>query len=299
MTDRTLQSQLVGISVSESDDLTQLGLAVIHLDHAFVELVRHLFAAGASIAYAGDLRPRGYTEVLLDLLRAYHREDRPRPGRVLNFVAWPGGPPQTVEEVAILARIATVIEVPPPQGAPSALPDPSEQTAQDRLWRSLSLTDMRTQMSTKTTARVLLGGRLANALGLVPGVAEEAALALRGKTPLYVLGGFGGCARLIADELSGTHRQELRLEYQLEYTEGYGDLWAEAKQRGVETSLEHVAKTIEFATWNDLRNGLTETENRRLASTDDVDEVIALVLHGLRGISPPDQGHRPTSSNSG
>ena len=34
-----------------------------------------------------------------------------------------------------------------------------------------------------------------------------------------------------------------------------------------------------------LRNGLNERENRRLFDTDDVDEMIALVLKGLAGLN--------------
>jgi hypothetical protein len=286
MTDLLHSDTVVGFSISEPPDLVQLGLGMVHLDHVFVELVRHIFAAGGSIAYGGDLRPDGFTEELFDLLRAYRREDRPGPERVLNFFAWPVWEGLSAKDRATRGRIATLVNVPPPAGAPATLSNPEQRSVEERLWFALSLTAMREAMVSRLAARVVIGGRLWSAQGLVPGVAEEAALAIRNKKPLFPAGGFGGCGRLIADALREYPRHELTLQFQLEHSDVYGDLWKVASQRGAQKCLEDVAATINSVRWQDLNNGLTDEENDRLTSTDDVDEVIALVMRGLRRVNP-------------
>src|SRR5207244_6277673 len=57
---------VVGVSVSEPspEELVRLGVSEVHVRHAFIEIVRHVLAAGWSVAYGGDLRRAGYTDAL-------------------------------------------------------------------------------------------------------------------------------------------------------------------------------------------------------------------------------------------
>ena len=48
----------------------------------------------------------------------------------------------------------------------------------------------------------------------IPGVVEEALLSLKAGQPLYLLGGFGGAARLVIDLLKGRPRPEFTWDYQ-------------------------------------------------------------------------------------
>jgi hypothetical protein len=111
-----------------------------------------------------------------------------------------------------------------------------------------------TQMS---DARIVLGGRVAGFKGKMPGVGEEALIALGMGRPLYVLGGFGGCARDIVDRLGFAGRQDN----------------ARAPWPGED----------EFSHFNteSLRNGLTADENAILARTVHIDQAITLILRGL------------------
>ena len=68
----------VGVSVSESPDLRALGLSDGHLRDAMAEIALHLFASGRSLAYGGDLRQHGFTEILAELVGRYG--DHPRHG---------------------------------------------------------------------------------------------------------------------------------------------------------------------------------------------------------------------------
>jgi hypothetical protein len=68
---------------------------------------------------------------------------------------------------------------------------------------------MRESMLKGTSARIVMGGRLAKYQSLWPGVLEEGVLSLRAAQPLYLLGLFGGAARLLIDALRGIDRLEL------------------------------------------------------------------------------------------
>ena len=76
---------------------------------------------------------------------------------------------------------------------------PTREPSEDE-WRS-GLTAMREFQRSSTDARVLLGGQVANYKGRMPGVAEEALLSLRSSQSLFLIGGFGGCTRDVAETL--------------------------------------------------------------------------------------------------
>lgn len=278
---------LVGLSVSEPDprELIRLGLDEIHVRHAFIEIARHILARGWSVAYGGDLRRGGYTEALFDLVRTYNRTDLAAPDRVRAYLSWPLWQDMTTAQRAALANVATINRVPRPDGAPELLPARADRGPDDLLWSSLAFTQMRTRMNDDISARVVLGGRVSGQQGFFPGIAEEAVLAVRAHVPLYVAGGFGGCGRLVADLLTGSKPVELTVGYQLEHTPRYGELLAAAASSGEEPSFDDLADTLAAAGIGGLRNGLDESENRRLMASDDVDEIISLILQGLRQVS--------------
>ncbi len=121
---------------------------------------------------------------------------------------------------------------------------------------------MRKTMLSCTAARVVLGGRVEGYSGAMLGIAEETRLALEAGQPLYLLGGFGGCARDIAESL------ELATPWQSSTRDWDGRKWFD-----------------EFGC-ADLNNGLTLEENRALANTPHIDEVVVLALMGLERIKP-------------
>ncbi len=273
---------VLAISISESHDLVRHGLGEIHVRHAFTELTRHVLAARGSIAYGGDLRPSGYTEALFDLLRAYERPDRPSPDRVRNFLAWPIWSELTSARRAELRAIATLVESPAPSGAPPSLPRPAERSPQERLWFARALTIMREQMTSQIDAQLILGGRVSGQQGLCPGVLEEAALTIRAGVPLFPIGGFGGCGKLIVAALAGEQPDELTTTYQRANTPGYEQLRAAAEEHGIHTNPESLVSNLSSSGLDGLNNGLDREDNLRLTTTDDIDEIVALVLRGLR-----------------
>lgn len=274
----------VGVSVSEpaDEELVRLGLGVLHIRHAFIETVRHILAAGWSIAYGGDFRQQGYTEALVDLVRTYDRKELSGPDRVAAYLAWPIWTGLTDRDWAELANVVTTVRVPAAEGAPESLPPFPDRDGSQLLCNSVSLTAMRREMTARVGARVVLGGRVAGQQGLYPGVLEEAVLALDAGVPLFVAGGFGGCARVISDAIHGTWPAELSIEYQRLHTPRYSELVEAAQMAGAGPSYVAICTRIASAGMAGLNNRLNAEENERLFATADVDEVVALVLRGLR-----------------
>ena len=119
---------------------------------------------------------------------------------------------------------------------------------------------MRTAMGCDARARVLLGGRVEGYWGAMPGVAEEVCLSLAVGQPVFLVGGFGGCTRDIAETVGLVERRA-----------GSRDDWA-GRERFCDTAP------------NDLRNGLTFEENAVLAKTPHIQAAVALVSRGLRRV---------------
>ncbi|KFL30289.1 hypothetical protein JP75_17130 [Devosia riboflavina] len=258
-----LSQKVVAISISESDDLAVRGLADEHLRDAMTEISRHLLAMGARLVYGGDLRDNGYTRLLFELV-ARHRRDADigdsRPA-FSNYLPWPV---HSTKPRAYLSALREDLEgigelrCLDRDGRDMAENDlvqlsPDDFTDQD--WAD-SLTSMRRTQTEVIDARIVLGGRVTNFKGVMPGIAEETEFALEAQQPLFLLGGFGGCAGDIAADMDLLPRT------------GKSTAWPGREG---------------FSRWRsmDLANGLLEDEVATLARTVHVDEAVALILRGL------------------
>lgn len=260
-----LSQKVVGISISDSADMSILGLADEHLLDAMAEVARHLLAMGARLVYGGDLRTHGFTELLFELVARHRRDADVGDARsaVVSYLPWPVHCGKSAQEVQALAQdLKGLAELHCLDEHGSELPLtglPSVSTAQpptNEQW-STSLTAMRRVLTGACDARIVLGGRVSGFKGKMPGIAEEALSSLSAGQPLYVLGGFGGCARDIAEEMS-----------LVEHHSANAIAWPGRDQ---------------FVGFNVgmLRNGLDCNENETLARTVHIDEAITLVLRGL------------------
>lgn len=257
-----LSKQAIAISISESPDMNVLGLSREHLEDAMAEVARYLLAMGARLMYGGDLRPRGFTELLVELV-ARHRRDADlgdeRVG-VTNFLPWPvhvsWAPEQVtklsdaVNGMAELIYLTVDGKVIPPDERQHSLHRPASEDE----WAQ-GLTAMRDVVTKKSDARVVLGGKVEGYKGRMPGVAEEALGSLRAGQSLFVLGGFGGCAGDIAAVLGLSPPSPVR------NWPGRGDFTG--------------------FTAEGLNNGLDADENAILANTVHVDQAVTLILRGL------------------
>ena len=250
----------IAVSVSDTPDIDGLGVSTDHVWDTFVELVIELLASGVDLAYGGDLRARGFTEVLFELAGRYRRPDQTLI-RVTNYFAWPvhirmsmsdlDEVAANVDHVAHLAFVGldgTRLSADERRTLSSREPDEED-------WRS-GLTSMRAVMRSETSGRIAIGGQVENYKGRMPGIAEEALMSLKARQPLFLVGGFGGCTRDIAETL------------------GLVDPWSDPRD-WPERQL------FEGYTAKDLRNGLTDEENRTLARTPFIGQARQLVMQGL------------------
>ena len=253
----------VGVSISESQDMGFFGFTDAHVKDAMAGYAIYLLSSGATLAYGGDLRDRHFTNLLFELVLRY----RPGQEAVRNYMAWPEHATMEADDIReldeALQAFARLILVTPdghpmPCGEHRTVP-PS--AVDDKAWR-VGLTGMRELMCAQTDARIVLGGRLEGYKGAMPRVAEETLLALAANQQVFLVGGFGGCARAIAETLGLADRWT-----------GSCDTWQGREQ-------------FEGRTVTDLNNGLTLDENCDLASTPHVDHAITLVMTGLHRTRP-------------
>jgi hypothetical protein len=270
--EEVLANRSLAISISESPDMASLGLSDEHVKDAMAEVARHMLALGMKLVYGGDLRQHGFSELLFELV-ARHRPDLDETGDrtgVYNFLAWPVHIGLTFEalemtvadlagsaELVLLDEGGRVLTIHERQRL-------SRQQATEKEW-SAGLTAMRRTMLSRTDARVVLGGRVDRFKGAMPGIAEETLLSLGAKQPLFVMGGFGGCARDIAETL------------------GLVDPWAGSRPGWLGRDALNAYSPA------DLNNGLTPEENMALARTPHVDQAIILILRGLLRVA----NHKP------
>ena len=254
----------VSVSISESPDMRFFGLSNGHLKDAMAGYAIYLLSSGATLAYGGDLCDREFTCVISELALRY----RPWQEAVRNYLAWPMHAPMDANEIRELDEalqgfgrliLVTPDGHPMPCGEHRTVP---QSAVDDKAWR-VGLTGMRELICAQTDARIVLGGRLEGYKGAMPGVAEETLLAIKAKQPVFLVGGFGGCARAIAEVIGLA-----------EPWTGSCNTW---KGRERFDGYSNV----------DLNNGLTPEENCQLACTPHVDQAIVLVLTGLHRTRSP------------
>jgi hypothetical protein len=258
-----LEKLTIAISISESPDMSALGLSEGHLQDAMGEVARHLLALGARLVYGGDLRAGGFSQILFELVARHRRDaDEDQGTGVLNYLAWPSHCAYSIADLeVVIAELAGSAEIvcldlsgTAMMMAERRMHSPQQPNASQ--WLE-GLTSMRKTILAASHARIVLGGRLDGYKGVMPGIAEESLLAIENGQPIYILGGFGGCARDIAVTL------------------GLVPAWP-GQLRIWEGRAGFEKFTVE-----QLNNGLNMEENILLARTPHLDQAIMLILRGL------------------
>jgi len=315
---------LVGISISHSPGLTTQGLDQNQLQEAVTRVARLLLRNDYNLAYGGDLRPGGYTEQLFGLCRDTHTakfgDDDRWERRLTGYLAWPNYLELDDQQRHNLAGRCRLVRVTPKDAAftdlPEDLPRDDAGGVEDAFRAARCLSRMREVMTTggvadeqgerlpPLAARVLMGGKTSGFQGLMPGIFEEVLLALEQpeQISLYVLGGFGGAAGLLADALLGEPGEDqalLGLEGQQARDPGLTALVARYQQTGfsaadlpagrykaLQQALSGAVQQLDDLgdndSWPALQNGLTVAENRELMRSRDLAQIEALLLTGLQ-----------------
>ncbi len=207
---------LIALSAGGSNrELAEQGLGIEHINELMIRMAMRLLREGHRMAFGGTLgvSSQALTEFLIHAAESWLNEESPNRSEVtlseswplMNWSAWPYHTFITDEQRAALVGICHFVNV-DPSGVRKASLDAAlqdwEAKPRARLYTADALSAMRDQSTRDTDLRIVWGGKIAGARGWMPGILEEVAFSLMQDKPVLVLGGFGGCARLLADFLA-------------------------------------------------------------------------------------------------
>lgn len=290
MTTRTrpLAGQMLGLSISESEDSTDYGFLPWQINQATVQVVAALLGQGAGVVFGHDWRDDGVMETVHGYaLQVAAAGQEPL---LANYVPWPDKPHLPEAETARLAATLQIIRADLPATLKNHESQALAQGSCDALYqylRARGLTELRHRLNERSTARLCLGGKCASYQGRYPGIVEEALFAIRSGKPLYISAILGGASRQIVEALEGkpipkgfcanpapitlyqhyANALESTLAGQPDLQIDGATAWQEFQQAG----FDRLAQS----------NGLTLEENRELAHTGVMERVVQLVLKGL------------------
>lgn len=285
---RTLEVDLkdspVAISVSEGDDLDQLGIGEEMFSDLLVELCRHILIAKGKIVYGGDLRANGYTELFKELSYQYgqHEKSDSREVYFTNYVSWPLSLNISHEMECEYCHSRVRLERVGPSDECKGL-DVTKFlppiTIKNLYHWGRSLTKMREEMEGAVKARILVGGRRNGFKGSMAGVLEEFIIAKRMGHPIYLVGGFGGIARMLVELIEGKRTVQSFIDAANEDAL-YSQLMDFYKLQGKPIDYS----VLEGLSIVDLNTGLCEKKVRTLFHSTNIMEIVSIILEGLKNI---------------
>lgn len=282
-----LKGKTIGISISESDNLDELGYSIAHLKDAVIEIARYIVAAGGRLAYGGDMRQGGFTELIFDLLAYYKADKALAPHeRFFSYLAYPLSTTLSSEKEAELRQNVSFKKVEPPEDL--QITNPKEFLKPDSaenlyIW-TRCLTKMRSEMEAACDARIFIGGRTKGFKGKYPGILEELLIALEQKHPVYLVGAFGGITKDAIDALSGKQPDSFSNEYYFDNVD-YKNMLTLFNEKHPDNIIDYKKRlsTLQAIGLKGIaeQNGLSEAENLRLIITPHISEIVYLILKGL------------------
>jgi hypothetical protein len=295
-----LEGMQVAMSLSETPDADKAeGFTHDHVVDATVHIARTLISAGAAIAYGGDFRTgaKAFTPLLARLIQTYNQTASKRAhdlhsylGAIIPLGEAPKDIPLSLHHLKESPEFAKEALLPDP-----ALPNPPPAP--------LYFSDMRRVMEKHVAARVVLGGQADPRTekdgpgygGRYPGVVEEAWRTMTEEKPLYVAGGFGGAAGLVAELFEGKEipkklRDDTWMDHAF-YAQNAAmlDTHSMRKTLGLPQRMEDLAEEVKKLAGPVMKddaasiawNGLTVAENQTLFRTRDPVTLAALISKGL------------------
>ena len=296
--DRPVTGKTLGISMALADDLASIGLSPTHLECAVAEVSQMMLIGGGSLLYAGapGTHIPDLTTAVMDTVSSYTAS-------VKSYTRLSGDPEQqdihpgdmfslavpyvvlnTSESIKRLTQAAdnfagyASILVLDENGRKIEDFDDLQPWQGDSNETARALRHIRQALPQYCDARLLIGGKTRRQstdipngyIGDFPGIVEEALYTLRKGQPLFIAGGFGGAAALLAREL-GLGRDlpvpdEALAEINL----------CDAYQK----AIDEIKRLFE-----PTRTGLNPHDLRRLATTQRASELGALAAKGLVSLS--------------
>lgn len=319
-------SILIGLSVSyQRENLLARGLGLEHLKELLIRLARPLLRQGANLAYGGHWKETddNFTYDLLRLISAEQEDtsaaepdsEMPPLGRLYNHARWPDYLEITPGIEAQWINCCRIVRVSQQQAGiadADVAPDSEAKEETDRavLNAAITLSAMRRisaegssipipgRPSPETVpavvARIVLGGKVDGYSGLLPGIFEEALVTLERPAPLYLLGGFGGAAEVLAQTLlsgAGARPDAFLADWHAKRNPRLARLLAllpgrklPQGVRSTQDALDALYTRLEAGRASPsaaLNTGLNDDETRELLTTRDMRQAVRLVRKGL------------------
>jgi SLOG-like protein/TIR domain-containing protein len=305
---QSLGGHQVALSMSESTGLARCGFDAQHFASCMLDLSRNLLLKGATLAYGGHLGAEGYTQGLFELVRMYNSLESVQAfERIINYRGWPL-PRLSVKELSAVNQVSKTVELPRPTDIDESLhPDlvrepkffTADKSVEHRFAWARGMTEMRAFQADRArsgiVARIVLGGTFGPTVKIsedgsrkeqwyasrIPGVLEEIVLSAEAGQPVFLIGAFGGVARLVIDLLRGNDREEVTWDYQ-KRAPFASEMKALYSQRGLPwldyADIVALLRGKGMAGINPLLAPLDQAE---LFETVDQGRIIELVLLGL------------------
>lgn len=281
-----LAGRSIAVSVSEAPDSYNIGYGKAMIRDLTIELSRHLMIAGARMVYGGDLRSEGFTDLFRELslqYKNYQSEVDREEYFFTNYFAWPIWLNLSNEhKLQFVNSRVKYKTVDPPEDYKG---DPNKPIApinsENNLMWAKSLRKMRIEMESHVDARIILGGRIQGFKGFMTGLAEEFIQSVRAGHPVFLLGGFGGAATMLADMLLGTIEVPSLVNVSRE-NKPYNEFYEYCKIKGIDMGYAELEKIVKAGGADVLDNGLSREQNLTLLTSTDIIEIVGLILEGLR-----------------
>jgi hypothetical protein len=285
-----LHGKRIAISVSESEELEQLGLSEHHVKDISIEMARYLLIAGSKMIYGGDLRIGGFTKLFAELSFQY-KYLRDKEPSFINYFPFPNSKQLSVKDKADFVKQqveAKVIEVPKHLGSIDVDKEYKPfENVEDRYIYSECFTAMRTAMAKESDARILIGGKQKNFLGYFPGIVEEAYHTIKEGKPIFLLGGFGGATHTLIQAITTNEAPNVltnEVQFHSAFLKEFKD-YCKGKST-IELDYKEITARVKQYDLKSIsqKNGLSEDENQILFESRNIHELVFLVMKGLKNI---------------
>ena len=278
----------VGISISNSDicDLLATGIERKHLKLLAIELVGYFIGNNAKIVYGGDFRQNGFTRYLREEAEIQKNRSHTDKPVCMNYISWPYYlKSKSYEEEQWKAKCYTVMKletIKPPKDLEFMIDEERGiyiAKNSERYVKTRCLTKMRNEMIDNSDIRIIAGGKITGYSGIMPGVLEEVLIAIKAKKPIYLIGGFGGITAKICQMMLGNNiPTELKKEWQMSRINMSDDEKSYFVNENEKVpNYEEIEELLKI---DNLKNGLSEEENKLLFVTPSTDVIINLISKG-------------------
>jgi hypothetical protein len=260
-TSRTIS--LIALSAGGDDDeLAERGLGMEHVDELMVRVAKKLLNTGNRLCFGGTLgiSEKKLTQYLIETAQNWLDNaaasecdvTNPATWPLVNYAAWPHHTLISEKQRANQVGVCQFTDINPP-GVPDArlkVPKNWKTNSQAQVYIGDSLSEMRDQSTRDSDLRIVWAGKIKGSSGWMPGILEEVGYSLAQNKPVLILGGYGGCAGLIAKYLADKHEP-----------------WPEALtlNTGPEDQLDDSARQALQARFDKIKTDLTDYRTRMLA----------------------------------